>query len=370
VGITCSDLTDTLCTNCSAGYYLVQTAGAPDQCPSCPAVSNCAVSLTCTTSTDVQCLTCSPGYFRVPGSPDTCSQCPSITNCASGQITCSSTVTFCGGCVSGTYFVSGGGTSDDQCLTCTSITLCTAVSCSSASNSQCTTCQSPYRVSSDGTSCEEPCVAVTNCAVTVTCLTGTNDNICTSCASGYVRIVEDSVDDRCVLTNLCDGLGCATGYCNWDPSNADVRVCYCGAEFQIHGGPYDATITLVGGQPFSGCTPYISNGTALADDLAHYPDYLSAYIFDQTGVTAVFGALTGNTIDVTLTFPAGADQVALKSRIQDIITSWTGAAVSLDVTSTSGDVATAELTVGAISSAGQLVLTFHLLVLLFSVHFF
>lgn len=153
------------------------SAGAPCSVPHCQMLGSC------TGPADAQCLACESGYWLSEAGPaDTCEACSPVAFCTS-DLTCSTASnSICTSCQFGHY---RDGSIPNTCPACTPVDSClVAGGCTSATTSQCTICASGhYLVDGPADSCPT-CSAVDHCVGDLTCSTGANSR-CTQCESGY-----------------------------------------------------------------------------------------------------------------------------------------------------------------------------------------
>jgi len=250
---------------------------------------------------------------------------------------------------------------DSFCTTCTSnncTSCCTACGPTYFANSgtckSCSTCAAgtyPYN-SCNGVrdvQCAQ-CNGVTYCNVTATCITNVGDNKCASCTPPFTLVTTYAEDDVCYSPDLCLTQGCPTGFCQWDSSFGNTRVCHCGAGQSIHGGPYVSSITLVGATPFNQFGAEVTQLSDIAADLAQYPNSLQNYVLQVTNVVFTVGQSTDNTLQVTLQFSNGQHQDNLLTQIEGITGDWVGNQATIIPDSGTGlnsYVITGELLLGA-----------------------
>jgi len=252
---------------------------------------------------------------------------------------------------------------DPHCASCTSSN-CTSccLACAAGSNtfksgstcSPCSTCApGTYQYNGCTLTADVQCAqcnGVENCDVQATCATNVGDNKCTSCTDPYTLITAFAEDDICYSPDLCLTEGCPSGFCEWDTSKGNTRICYCGAMLIIHGGPYQGSVTLVGDTPFNQCGPELSQLSDVAADLALYPNTLQNYVLQVTHVVFTIGQSTDNTLQVTLQFSNGQHQDNLLAQIEEITAEWVGNQATIIPDSGTGlnsYVITGELLLGA-----------------------
>src|SRR5262245_58545252 len=102
-----------------------------------PALAQC--DPLCTSCSGVFCDSCEPGYWADNSvSPGVCKECSTVANCISALTCTSASDSMCTECQSPGYYLS-----DGQCFACTAISGCaiSPVSCDSATTSQCNSCE-------------------------------------------------------------------------------------------------------------------------------------------------------------------------------------------------------------------------------------
>lgn len=155
-----SDQWFSICTNCTAGFFLNQTACMPctNNCSMCYSNGACGACQTgfALIKSNYSCMAC-------PSSCRTCSYNEGLNSQVNGPFNCDS-------CPTGNYYL------DSTTQLCV---LSTAVGCSGWSAAGCTGCASGY-FDSDVT------VGVWACtACSANCLSCTSASVCTTCAPGY-----------------------------------------------------------------------------------------------------------------------------------------------------------------------------------------
>jgi cysteine-rich repeat protein len=278
---------------CGAGRYQVEDCGGSEdrECAACPAVPGCTSAITCTGASDSQCTSCAPGFFLVEGVADTCRPCS--PPCGGGL----HEITACGG------------TSDRVCSICAPVVGCTsAVTCTTGSDSQCTSCEaglflvegvtdtcSPCSPACppgmfESTACAgasdracTACTPVAGCDSAITCTSGL-DSQCTACGTGFFLI--DGMADTCSAcspacgagqfeSTPCAGTGdractactpissCTSAITCTNP--ADSQCTSCAGGFTLVEGPADQCVSSCGNGTIDGGETCDDGNTAGGD---------------------------------------------------------------------------------------------------------
>jgi hypothetical protein len=145
------------------------------------------------------CTQCqNPGYYLDAG---ICKGCTAISHCLTSPLSCTTaTDSQCDTCNAGFYLDETH--PDDRCPTCTPVDGCVgAVSCLSAVTSQCPTCAfGRYRVAGAVDTCP-PCEAVPGCTSPVSC-TNATDSQCNDCGPTTTTIVGGSTTTTTLPASL------------------------------------------------------------------------------------------------------------------------------------------------------------------------
>ena len=174
----CTDGTDTQCSACNPGYYLVG-----DTCAAC----HLACSI-CMGPLIHQCYACNSGYFLQPSRIGCDDSCPDGYWPDYTSKSCQECHNFCLKCSGNGFWQDAGSKQCQPCHAYCSI-------CTSASNTDCTVCNSGFFLQPSSTTCSDSCPTGygKNCA-TKTCVlcdtsclacTGSTSDECSVCNTGY-----------------------------------------------------------------------------------------------------------------------------------------------------------------------------------------
>jgi hypothetical protein len=195
---------------CSSGTYCYSNTNACTPCPpgymynANPNIGVSSVNLWgCTicppgtvaaSSGSSGCASCLSGTFASSSGSSSCTACPIATfTAASGQSGCAG----CTLCVAGQYVFSAcNAKSNTVCVSCTSIANCAMTpTCSSASNSQCSTCAAGFFLQNNA------CVACTTCTNGIQYETGA----CTSASNRQCATCTNTCPTGSALQGACSG---------------------------------------------------------------------------------------------------------------------------------------------------------------------
>ena len=171
------------CTTCPAGYNYIANPNSGVSSVNLWGCSICPAGAFSSSAGSASCTNCNAGSFSSSAGSTSCSACPTQTfSSNSGQVNCLVCSTCGSG--SGTYtYAQCTPTTNTICLQCTPITNCqTTPTCSSAGNSQCSSCFSGYYLQSAGTVCAACMTCASGTYETVACTTNTNRQ-CSACLS-------------------------------------------------------------------------------------------------------------------------------------------------------------------------------------------
>jgi hypothetical protein len=239
--VTCTTATNSVCTLCAQGYFVVFNPGNASTCVPCNPVDFCATAVTCNSANSSQCSNCVSGHWLNNAVQDTCPVCTAITHCVSSVTCTSATDAQCTLCDSG-YYRLHTANGADTCPVCAPISHCgSSVTCTGPSDSRCTVCDSGYYLSADDHSCVA-CTPIANCVSPVVCVSATSSQ-CLTCAPGY-SVSHDAPADTCVICGSCPAGQYSLGTCSGGLPNCASCAPIAGCSQLTCTGAADSQCTL------------------------------------------------------------------------------------------------------------------------------